>query len=161
MNYFRCGGGRSTHTATKITVAKTPLATFESNVSGLNLAETIAYIVATQAGSGTPSPTNPRTINGVNSVTVTNKDDMDTPTETRTATTALPTTCYGGYLNLETGVLTLNWGMLDLSSVNWELTTNRARTTSNRKPLDRHSESNHRKLPTLRTHQTRNGTTSL
>ena len=71
MNYFRCGGGRSTHTATKIAVAKTPLATFSGNVSGLNLAETIAYIVATQSRSGTPSPANPRTINGVDSVDTT------------------------------------------------------------------------------------------
>lgn len=71
MNYFRCGGGRSTHTAIKIDVAKTPLATFESNVSGLYLPEIIAYIQATQSGSGDPSPSNPRAINGVSSVDTT------------------------------------------------------------------------------------------
>lgn len=69
MNYFRCGGGRSTHTATKIDVAKTPLATFESNVSGLYLPEILAYIQATQSGTGDPSPINPRVINGVSEVT--------------------------------------------------------------------------------------------
>lgn len=56
MNYFRCGGGRSTHTATKIDVAKTPLASFESNVSGLYIPEILAYIQATQSGSGDPYP---------------------------------------------------------------------------------------------------------
>lgn len=71
MNYFRCGGGRSTHTATKIDVAKTPLATFSSNVSGLYIPEVLAYIQATQSGTGDPSPSNPRTINGVDSLYVT------------------------------------------------------------------------------------------
>lgn len=71
MNYFRCGGGRSTHTATKIDVAKTPLATFQSNVSGLYLPEILAYIQATQAGSGDPSPSNPRPISGWSETNVT------------------------------------------------------------------------------------------
>ena len=71
MNYFRCGGGRSTHTATKIDIAKTPLATFESNVSGLYIPEILAYITATQSGTGDPSPSNPRTINGVAQVDTT------------------------------------------------------------------------------------------
>lgn len=71
MNYFRCGGGRSTHTATKIDVAKTPLATFESNVSGLYLPEILAYIQATQSGTGDPNPSNPRAINGVSAVDTT------------------------------------------------------------------------------------------
>jgi len=70
MNYFRCGGGRSTHTATKIDVAKTPLATFESNVSGLYIPEILAYFSATQSGTGDPSPSNPRAINGVSGVQV-------------------------------------------------------------------------------------------
>lgn len=71
MNYFRCGGGRYTHTATKIDVAKTPLASFESNVSGLYIPEILAYIQATQSGTGDPSPSNPRAINGVSSVDTT------------------------------------------------------------------------------------------
>ena len=71
MAYFRTGTARATHAAQKIAVAKTPLATFSGNVSGLNLAETIAYIVATQSGSGTPSPTNPRSIVGVTQVDTT------------------------------------------------------------------------------------------
>ena len=71
MNYFRCGGGRSTHTATKIDVAKTPIATFKSNVSGLYIPEILAYIQATQAGSGDPSSINPRAINGVSEVKTT------------------------------------------------------------------------------------------
>lgn len=57
MNYFRCGIALpKTHTATKIDVAKTPLATFESNVSGLYIPEILAYIQATQEGSGDPYP---------------------------------------------------------------------------------------------------------
>lgn len=72
MNYFRCGGGRSTHTATKIDVAKTPLATFESNASGLYIPEVLAYFSATQSGTGDPSPNNNRPINGVSSLYVSN-----------------------------------------------------------------------------------------
>ena len=72
MAYTRCGIALpKTHTATKIDVAKTPLATFQSNVSGLYLPEILAYIQATQAGSGDPSPSNPRTISGVSSVDTT------------------------------------------------------------------------------------------
>ena len=231
MNYFRCGGGRSTHTATKIAVAKTPLATFSGNVSGLNLAETIAYIVATQSGSGTPSPSNPRAINGVDRVVVHNNGSSinqwdeqwevggyntttgqkttassrirnanyiavipsieyyiynggyayrlfyydanrnfisssayDATSHLRTmpsncyfinfqsagnygstynndisinypstdtsyhayngttATTALPTTCYGGYLNLETGVLTRTHWIVDMGDIGYNTT---------------------------------------
>ena len=241
MNYFRCGGGRSTHTATKIDVAKTSLATFESNVSGLYIPEILAYIQATQSGSGDPSPSNPRAINGVSSVdttvcgknlfngtnvinayfssngtitasgatrlvyarcksntaytvsktagarfgvaysselpevglqcsgytadntassiTITTDADANyicayvyhssydsgtaqemldsvqieesntaTPYEAytgQTATTALSTTCYGGYLNLETGVLTRTHGYVDLGSLNWSYANSR------------------------------------
>ncbi len=71
MNYFLCAGGKSTHTATKIDVAKTPLASFESNVSGLFIPEILAYITATQSGTGDPSPSNPRAISGVSSVDAT------------------------------------------------------------------------------------------
>lgn len=226
MNYFRCGGGRSSHLASQITLAKTPLATFQSNVSGLYIPEIIVYIQATQSGSGTPSPTNPRSIVGADSVSVTRtgkniwsygdvsgtrrkavtvdikagtytlsanvtSSDTDynnnrivfyyedettenfyinrgtrenvtftllknvnsiyfyasrsydasaddtfsftdiqleagstaTPYEAytgTTATTALPTTCYGGYLNVETGVLTRDCAIVtDLSQLSW------------------------------------------
>ena len=71
MAYFRAGTARATQEAQQITVAKTPLATFESNVSGLYIPEILAYIQATQAGTGDPSPSNPRAISGVSSVDTT------------------------------------------------------------------------------------------
>lgn len=69
MAYFRAGTARATHEAQQINVAKTPLASFESNVSGLYLPEILAYFSATQAGTGDPSPSNPRAISGVSEVT--------------------------------------------------------------------------------------------
>lgn len=48
-----------------------PIVTFTSNVSGLYLPEILAYIQASQSGTGDPSPSNPRTINGVSSVDTT------------------------------------------------------------------------------------------
>lgn len=71
MAYFRAGTARATHEAQQITVAKTPLASFESNVSGLYIPEILAYIQASQSGTGDPSPSNPRPINGVSSVDTT------------------------------------------------------------------------------------------
>lgn len=135
MNYFRCGGGRSTHTATKIDVAKTPLATFESNVSGLYLPEILAYIQATQSGTGDPSPSNPRAISGVSEVDTTvcgiaiNYPATATyePYTGTTATTALGGTYYGGYLNVTTGLLTVTDVRKDLGDIDWNAfdTTNK------------------------------------
>jgi len=118
MNYFRCGGGRSTHTASQITVAKTPLATFEGNVSGLYIPEILAYIQASQSGTGDPSPSNPRAISGFSSITVTNNDGETPPRTEETVTVNLGGTYYGGTLNLQTGLLTMTkvyYNMADLS----------------------------------------------
>lgn len=111
MNYFRCGGGRSIHTATKLDFAKSPIATFSSNVSGLNLAEVLAYITASQSGTGTPSPSNPRPITGHTQAVVTNKET--------TYTTPFGQTIYGGVLNVTKGLLTITMGTVDLGSLNW------------------------------------------
>lgn len=46
-----------------------PIVTFTSNVSGLYLPEILAYIQASQSGTGDPSPSNPRAISGVSEVT--------------------------------------------------------------------------------------------
>lgn len=99
MNYFRCGGGRSIHTATKLDFAKSPIATFSSNVSGLYLPEVLAYITATQSGTGTPSPSNPRPITGHTQAVVTNNSN--------TYTTNLGGTYYLCTLNVGKGLLTV------------------------------------------------------
>ena len=52
--------------------AAAPIVTFNSQINGIPLAEFIANITPVQAGSGDPSPSNPRAINGVDSVVVHN-----------------------------------------------------------------------------------------
>ena len=99
MAYFRAGTARATHEAQQITVAKTPLATFESNVSGLYLPEILAYIQATQAGTGDPSPSNIRPISGVSEVQLwgTGKNLINI------ADQSINTTYYWGYV-VQTGI---------------------------------------------------------
>ena len=69
-----------------------------------NALEVSAEIVASQSGSGTPSPTNVRPISGYSSVTITREDAQG---QTATVTVALGSTVYGGSLNLTTGELTI------------------------------------------------------
>lgn len=104
------------------------IASFETNYID-NLNELIVNITATQAGSGTPSPSNPRPISGHSSCTITVEDDIDTPQEVKTVTIFLGGTCYGGTLNVTTGVLTITHVM---TTVNDAISN---RTTSYSNPV--------------------------
>ena len=76
-----------------------------------------ANIQAVQAGSGTPSPTNVRTISGFTECTVTDTNGTDTNTATISFGSA--GTVYGGEVDLTTGLLTVTHGSVDLGSLNW------------------------------------------
>lgn len=65
-------------------------------------------IVPTQSGTGTPSPDNVRPITGDTEASVSTTDG----TSTNTATIALGQTVYGGEVNFDTGVLTVERAIL-------------------------------------------------
>lgn len=75
MAWYRCGMN-GTYRATTVSRSGA-ICNYVANVGGVPLSRFIANITATQSGSGTPSPTNPRTINGVDSVSVVNTPDND------------------------------------------------------------------------------------
>ena len=66
------------------------------------LVSCVATIVATQSGSGTPSPDNIRPITGISALDIDiAATDQDTP---ETSTIPLPSTCYGGEVDVVRGV---------------------------------------------------------
>ena len=102
-----------------IGTASGSIATFADGGNGIPLKSCEVEIVAQQAGSGTPSPSNPRPITGFSSVVITNKDDLTTPTTTDTHTITLPETIYGGTAELVGGNGTKTFGVVDLGSLTW------------------------------------------
>ena len=89
------------------------IASFSDGADNVPVSELIVNITATQAGSGTPSPSNPRPISGHSSCTITVEDDIDDPQEVKTVTISLGNTYYGGTLNVTTGVLTVTHGYIN------------------------------------------------
>lgn len=83
------------------------IVSFSDGADDMPLNVLVYNIVAVQSGNGDPSPRNIRPISGWDNVTITNKDDLDNPTETKTLTISLGQTVYGGYLNISTGLLTI------------------------------------------------------
>ena len=76
----------------------------------------ITEIVATQSGSGTPSPSNVRPISGFSAVNISHSGaDTSSPTIT---TIQLGQTVYGGSLNVTTGELTITHRIHTVESVN-------------------------------------------
>lgn len=82
----------------------------------------VAEIVASQAGSGTPSPSNPRAISGYTDVVI--KNDVQGTTQA-TYTISLGSTVYMGTLNVTTGILTVThaYQLFD-GSENWQYSEN-------------------------------------
>lgn len=72
MALYRTGLYVKNHSVEKVQVAKTPIASYNGNVTGLYIPELIAYIEAKQSGSGTPAPDNIRPISGVSECNVCN-----------------------------------------------------------------------------------------
>lgn len=83
-----------------------------------NLVKTLKVaITPSQAGSGTPSPSNLRPISGYTEEVISVKDETDTTQETYT--TPFNQTVYGGTLDVLTGELTITHGYVDLGTLTW------------------------------------------
>lgn len=99
--------------ATDITTEITTPASVQTFTDGGNnipLKSLVTEIVPVQAGSGDPSPSNPRAISGHSDCVVTVSDGDST---SRTTTISLGTTVYGGSLECVNGALTI-------SKIYWE-----------------------------------------
>lgn len=121
MTWFRCGGiPQSVLNLPTVSSASGSIATFDTDLTD-NLVKCIANIQAVQSGSGTPSPSNPRSISGFSNCVITANS---TP-----ITVALGQTVYGGYLNVLSGVLTITQYADDLSNLTW---TTRTTGTTNK-----------------------------
>ena len=95
-----------------------------------------------QAGTGDPSPENVRPITGLDEVTVTLSDGIGTGT---TATLTLPSTVYGGEVDLATGEGVETWETTVLSGAeNWVMSGNNIVTyISNAAPITRDGTCSH------------------
>ena len=107
------------------TIENESIASFSDGADNVPVSELIVNITATQAGSGTPSPSNPRAISGHSSCTITVEDDIDNPQEVNTVTISLGDTYYGGTLNVTTGELTVTHGIVDLGMLDWSYNSSR------------------------------------
>ena len=86
-----------------------------------NLVKTLKVaITPSQAGSGTPSPSNIRPISGYTEEVISVKDSTDTTQETYTI--PFGQTVYGGTLDVLTGELTIDRGYTDMGSLAWFIT---------------------------------------
>ena len=91
--------------------------TFNSQYAGLPLKSHKIALTATQSGSGTPSPSNPRPITGYSAINISHSDaDTSNPT---VYTITIGSTIYGGEYDARTGVLTVTHKGVDLGSLNW------------------------------------------
>lgn len=89
--------------------------TFSDSLPNSPLLACKASIEATQIGSGTPSPDNPRPITGYSEVVITaNEEDH---------TVSLGQTVGRGILNVTTGELTITHKIIDLGSLTWSTTS--------------------------------------
>jgi hypothetical protein len=86
-------------------------------------------ITPSQAGSGTPSPSNIRPISGYTEEVISVKDSTDTTQETYT--TAFGQTVYGGTLDVLTGELTITHAVADLGSLTWRYDSTNFRFSTN------------------------------
>lgn len=94
------------------------VASFNDGGDNIPVKSLVAEIVASQAGSGTPSPSNPRAISGYTDVVI--KNDVQGTTQA-TYTISLGSTVYMGTLNITTGILTVThaYQLFD-GSENWQ-----------------------------------------
>ena len=92
------------------------VASFETPLT-LPLVSHNVTIEPVQAGTGDPSPSNPRAISGWTACTISHSGaDTSDPTEYEID---LDGTVYGGSLNLTTGVLTVTHAQIDLDELEW------------------------------------------
>jgi hypothetical protein len=84
---------------------------FDSQYAGIPLKAHTVDINAVQSGSGTPSPDNVRPISGWSAITITANS---VPT-----VISIGSTIYGGNYDAVSGVLTTEWIMLNMGSIDW------------------------------------------
>lgn len=98
------------------------VASFADGGDNIPVKSLIVDITAVQAGSGIPSPSNPRAISGYTDVVV--KNDVQGTTQA-TYTISLGSTVYMGTLNVTTGILTVThaYQVYD-GSENWQYSEN-------------------------------------
>ena len=124
--------GRTTEAETDISEIKqslSDLTTLEKTASGevvtfddgivLPLPALKVFIEPLQSGSGDPSPDNIRPISGWDNVNVTVADDVDNPTVENVYTIDLDGTCYGGTLDVVSGVLTVKKAYVNMGTLAW------------------------------------------
>lgn len=93
------------------------IVTFNSQYAGLPLKSHTVAVTATQSGSGTPSPSNPRPITGYSAINISHSDaDTSNPT---VYTINLGGTYYFGEYDARTGVLTVTHERYNLGSFTW------------------------------------------
>ena len=115
MTWYRATGGipqsvKNLKTPTSVSGAGVSFSTDLTD----NLIKCIADINAVQSGSGTPSPSNPRSISGFSNCVITANS---TP-----ITVALGQTVYGGYIDVTSGVLTITHIGTDLANYTGTIT---------------------------------------
>ena len=99
-----------------IDTASGSVATFTTDKAE-NLVECEVQIVAVQSGSGTPSPTNPRSISGFSACNLSHSDaDTSNPT---VYNIPFGQTIYGGVLNVGSGIKGLTHTDYDLGNLGW------------------------------------------
>lgn len=139
MAWIRCMGGTPNVSFESVSGN---VCTFESGFSGLPLKAHEVAIVASQSGSGTPSPTNPRPITGYSAINISHSDaDTSNPT---VYTIQIGSTVYNGTYDAITGILTVTHKDVDLGSLSWSRQTGlrpneylfRAQITDIKTPID-------------------------
>lgn len=110
INEAAQGGGGS---ADIISTASGTIATFNDGGDNIPVKSLVTDIVAVQAGTGTPSPSNPRSISGFSSVNITVSDGDST---THTNTISLGQTVYGGSLECVSGSGQSDGVLIDLAN---------------------------------------------
>lgn len=85
--------------------------TFDTDRPFVDLKALSVEIVAEQAGTGTPSPSNPRSISGFSSATIIHNNNSET--------VSFGSTVYGGILDVVNGKLTITYSLVDLGTLSW------------------------------------------
>ena len=96
-------------------ISNTPIATFDTDIAD-RLVNLQVAVTATQSGTGTPSPSNPRTINGFSA--------CDLSVNGTTHTINFGQTVYGGSLDVISGKFTLLQTDYILSNLSWSYEPN-------------------------------------
>ena len=94
-------------------------ATFTDGADNLPIKSLVAELLATQSGSGDPTPNNIRPIIAITSCNITVNGNVHTIDTTSAGT------FYGGTLNVTTGLLTITHTIFNLGSGSWNYNTSR------------------------------------